>query len=54
MRYSSARKLSSAQVRLIRSMRKEGVSRRWLAQSFKISLNALHNILSGSTYKDVR
>jgi hypothetical protein len=54
MRYSSARKLSAAEVRAIRSLRKDGVSRRWLAQNFKISLNALHNILSNSTYKDVR
>lgn len=48
------RKLQPYQVRLIRQMRKEGFSRWFLAELFGISLNALQDILSFSTYKDVR
>ena len=52
MRYP--RKLQPYQVVRLRQMRREGFSRPFLAGLFGISVNALYNILSRSTYKDVK
>jgi hypothetical protein len=52
--HSKARKLSPAQVRRLREMRAQGFTRAFLAQSFGLSLNAVHQILAFSSYKDVR
>jgi hypothetical protein len=50
----SVRKLQPYQVVLIRQMRREGFSRRYLAKLFRVSKNTVHQILACSTYKDVR
>ena len=51
MRYP--RKLQPYQVVLIRQMKREGFRRRYLAKLFGVSKNAVHQILSHSTYKDI-
>jgi predicted transcriptional regulator len=38
----------------LRQMRQQGFSRRYLAKLFGISKNAVHQILSYSTYKNVK
>jgi hypothetical protein len=48
------RLLQPYQVRLIRQMHKEGFERRFLLGLFKISKSALRNILTLSSYKDIR
>ena len=50
----TTRKLQPYQVVLIRQMKREGFSRRYLCQLFNISKNTVHQILSHSTYKDVK
>jgi len=54
LRYNSKRKLEPYQVRLLRQMHREGFSRRWMSQLFKISAHSLQQLLAGSTYKNVK
>jgi len=48
------RKLEPYQVVLIRQMRREGFTRRFLMYLFGISRNTLHQLLAKSTYKDIK
>jgi hypothetical protein len=50
----SARKLQPYQVVLIRQMRREGFTRRFLYRLFRVSANALHQVLARATYKDIK
>ena len=50
----SERKLQPYQVLRLRQMRAEGFSRRYLAKLFGVSKNTVHQILSYSTYKNIR
>ena len=53
-RQTKLRKLSSAQVVLLRQMHKEAFPRRFLCALFGISHTAYLHITRRSTYKDVR
>jgi len=48
------RKLQPYQVILIRQMRKEGFTLRFLTSLFGLSKTALHQLLAKSNYKDIR
>ena len=52
-RQEALRKLDSAQVRLIRKLHRQGVSRRKLALRFGVSRTVIHHIIAFSTYKDI-
>lgn len=47
------RKLQPYQVRRLRQMHREGFTRWFLSRLFGLSLNAVQDILSFSTYKDI-
>jgi uncharacterized protein (DUF2236 family) len=48
------RKLAPYQVQLLRQMRKEGFTRSFLSKLFNLSPNAVQDILSHSTYRDIK
>ena len=50
----TTRKLQPYQIVRLRQMRAEGFGRRYLAKLFRVSKNTVHQILSYSTYKNIR